>query len=136
VLPEIPFAMSASLSDGILIITLGGELDITVRAALAEQLGQILEQRPLHLVYDLTEVPYIDAGTLCLLVQAARCTPHKPELVCPSPLVARLLQVTRLDAECTITGTRPPASSMALAADDGQTAGASATTAAGAVPGC
>jgi len=92
-----------------MVITLAGDLDITNRAVLAEQLSQALAQQPTRLVYDLTEVPYVDGGTLYLLMQAARRTGHEPVLMCPSPLVTRLLHVTGLETECAITPGQQPA---------------------------
>jgi anti-anti-sigma factor len=101
-LSELPFTVSASLENATLVITLTGELDFRIRATLAERLSESLAQQPARLIYDLTKVPYIDAGSLYLLMQAARRTPHKPVLVCPAPIVARLLQITGLDTKCTV----------------------------------
>jgi anti-anti-sigma factor len=101
-LAELPFTMSASLENGTLVITLTGELDFRIRVTLAGQLSEFLAQQPARLIYDLTKVPYIDAGSLHLLMQAARHTPHKPVLVDPAPIVVRLLQITGLDTKCTV----------------------------------
>jgi anti-anti-sigma factor len=105
-LAELPFTMSASLENGTLVITLTGELDFRIRATLAEQLSESLAQQPARLIYDLTKVPYIDAGSLYLLMQAARRTPHKPVLVGPARIVARLLHITGLDSNCTVIDER------------------------------
>lgn len=98
------FMMTASLEGDTLVITLTGDLDITIRADLAGRLSQALDQQPARLVYDLTKVSFVDAGTLYLLIRAARRTSHKPVLTCPAPIVARLLQITGLETECTVTG--------------------------------
>lgn len=118
-LPGIPFFTGASRDGDTLVITLTGELDITNRATLAEQLSQALGQQPAQLVYDLTEVPFIDAGTLRLLIQAGRRMSLTPVLARPAPIVARLLHVTGLDAECTVTASLQPASRLAFTAEQG-----------------
>lgn len=124
-LSELPFTMSASLNDGILVITLAGELDITIRATLAGRLSEALDQQSAQLAYDLTKVPYIDAGTLCLLMRAARRTLRKPVLVCPGPIVSRLLQVTGLDTECIVTHDHAARMTPLGAGYEGQRASAS-----------
>lgn len=103
-LPQSPF-MAASRTGAALVITLTGELDITIRAALTEQLTLVLEQQPAQLVYDLARVSYIDAGTANVLMEAARRTPCKPVLMRPVPIVDRLLRIIGLDGEFTIVQT-------------------------------
>lgn len=95
-------AITADITDEIAVVKLRGELDICVRAALAEQLTDVAMKKPDLMVFDLAAVTFIDCGTADLLVSTARRLPsgRKPVLHSACPPVRRLLELSGLDARC------------------------------------
>ena len=83
-----------------------GELDLTTRAVLAEQLSAILRTRPRRLILDLAGAGFIDCGTARLIVSAGQSLSEGTRTVIrrPSRAVRRVLELTGLDASCEIEG--------------------------------
>jgi anti-sigma B factor antagonist len=83
-----------------------GELDLTTRAVLAEQLSAILRTRPRRLILDLAGTGFIDCGTARLIVSAGQSLSEGTRTVIrrPSRAVRRVLELTGLDASCEIEG--------------------------------
>jgi anti-anti-sigma factor len=90
------FAADVDIADGNAVITLYGELDLTVRSALREQLAEIAENKPDVLVIDLAAVTFLDCGTAVMMIQASRilASGRKPVLRDVRPQVRRLLELT------------------------------------------
>ena len=83
-----------------------GELDLTTRPVLAEQLSAILRTGPRRLVLDLAGTSFIDCGSARLIVGAGQFLSEGRRTVIryPSRAVRRVLELTGLDASCEIEG--------------------------------
>ena len=99
---------------GVVTITLRGELNITARSALSEQLtehlAEYLAQRagtqPEQMVFDMAEVDFLDWAAAAVIFTAARLllpAGVKPVLRSPGRPVRRLLEMTGLDQQCELT---------------------------------
>jgi anti-anti-sigma factor len=58
----LPFAADVDMAGATAVIALSGELDLTVRSALREQLAQVAAKKPDVLVIDLAAVTFLDCG--------------------------------------------------------------------------
>lgn len=95
------------LADGSVRVAAHGELDLATASALDEALVECAEETPKRLVVDLSDVPFIDAAGLRVLVEAQkRQAKTDGELVInrPSRQVARLLQIAGSRAEFRVVG--------------------------------
>jgi anti-sigma B factor antagonist len=84
------------VADGSLRMRAHGELDLATASALDEDLIDCDLNQPWHLVVDLSDVPFIDAAGLRVLIRAReRLESSGGELLIASPSrqVARLLEV-------------------------------------------
>jgi len=98
--------VDAEIVDRTAVITVRGNLDITVNGALSERLAEVMEKKPARLIFDLGGVEYIDCAAARALLAAARSLPdgQRPVIRSAGPLVRRLLAVTGLDAQCVLDG--------------------------------
>jgi anti-sigma B factor antagonist len=96
-------AVQGANQDGVLTVTIRGELDVATAPALCGYLEQALQVRPRLLVFDLAEVGFMDYAAAGV-IRSCRATPGGPGLVLchPCPLVRRLLSLTGLDAQCAV----------------------------------
>ena len=81
------------------VLRLAGEADLTTRA-LAEVLGAEAAKRPRLLVVDMSALTFIDSAALHEIVRAhrkLRADGGLLALVSPTPVVARILQLSGLD---------------------------------------
>jgi anti-anti-sigma factor len=81
------------------VVRLAGEADVTTRA-LAEILGAEAAKKPRLLLVDVSGLTFIDSAALHQIVQAhrkLRADGCRLELVGPSPVVARILQLSAID---------------------------------------
>lgn len=81
------------------VVRLAGEADVTTRA-LAEVLGAEAAKKPRLLLVDVSGLTFIDSAALHQIVQAhrkLRADGCRLELVGPSPVVARILQLSAID---------------------------------------
>jgi anti-sigma B factor antagonist len=81
------------------IVQLAGEADMTTRA-LAEVLSAEVAKKPRLLLLDASQLTFIDSACLHEIVRAhraLRADDGRLELVEPSPVVARVLQLSGLD---------------------------------------
>jgi anti-sigma B factor antagonist len=101
-----PFAADVDMAGATAVIALFGELDLTVRCALREQLAQLAEKKPDVLVIDLAAVTFLDCGTAAMMIQTSRllASGRKPVLRSVRPQVRRLLELTGLDSQCELAG--------------------------------
>jgi anti-sigma B factor antagonist len=90
-----PVSVSIRQHDGVPVISLAGELDLTnveeVRTAIKPALGGHDDK----IVFELGELTFLDSAGLALLVSAARQA-HQVELRNPAPIVRRLVTLTGL----------------------------------------
>lgn len=80
--------------EGIL-VKVGGELDISNVSELRETLAEILESRPKLLVFDFSDLKFLDSSGIAVLMEAAAgCEEVRIQNV--SDIVRRVLEVTGL----------------------------------------
>lgn len=95
----------SSRSDGVAILTVGGDVDIESAPALAERIAAIIEDGQRRLVVDLCGVDFIDSTGLGALVgglNQARSVGGRLDLVCNLERVNKLLRITGLNDVFTI----------------------------------
>jgi len=87
-------------------VVLSGEFDVISEGFLADHLERIRRERPRLLIFEAAQVTFIDCASARLIVGTDRWLPSgvKPFVVCPSPVVRRVLQVTGLSARCELVG--------------------------------
>jgi anti-anti-sigma factor len=83
-------------------VVLRGEFDVTSEGFLACRLAYIRQERPRRLVFEAAQVTFIDCASARLIVGTEGWLPPgvKPVIVCPSPVVRRVLQASGLGARC------------------------------------
>lgn len=110
-LRDSPFeARPGVAGDGSVTLALSGELDLSIAAALGDQLDGIRAGRPRQVIFDMSRVSYADLGTLRALVTGQGGGPDalRPVLCHPPPVVVRLLAVSGLAEHCVIVPRPPP----------------------------
>jgi anti-sigma B factor antagonist len=91
-----PFRVSAKAY----VLEVGGELDLYTAPRLSSQVGEIIALGATSLVVDLTETTFVDSTALHVLLDAKkRILAEGGDLVvvCPSPHVRRIFEVTGVD---------------------------------------
>jgi anti-sigma B factor antagonist len=92
--------ITVTKKDGIHTAVLDGVLEESDRRALQEQLHSLIEDPSNRTVIDLSRVPRVTSsglGLLVTLVARANTKGAKVVLAAPTPFVAQILKVTRLD---------------------------------------
>lgn len=82
------------------IIELEGEVDVYTAPQLKQQMISLLEGGSKQMVVDLTKVEYLDSTALGVLIgglKRMRETDGNMVLVCPSPRIRRVFEITGLD---------------------------------------
>jgi anti-sigma B factor antagonist len=82
------------------IIALEGEVDVYTAPQLKQQIINILESGAKELVVDLTKVDYLDSTALGVLIgglKRMREVDGNMVLICPSPRIRRVFEITGLD---------------------------------------
>ncbi|MCL5104222.1 MAG: STAS domain-containing protein [Armatimonadetes bacterium] len=82
------------------IIELEGEVDVYTAPQLKQQVIGVLESGARELVVDLTKVDYLDSTALGVLIgglKRMREVDGNMALVCPSPRIRRVFEITGLD---------------------------------------
>jgi anti-anti-sigma factor len=94
-------AVDVRTADGTATVVISGELDICSTPCLAAQLSQALEGGPERLVFDMTQVGFIDVAAARLIASTAGALPagRRPVLLGAGPLVRRVLVLTGLDGQ-------------------------------------
>lgn len=90
------------LADSTAVVRLRGELDVTVAAALSQQLADLAAKKPDGLIFDMAAVSFLDCAAAAVMFAAARSMlpGTKPVIRSPAPLVRRLLELTGMDTQC------------------------------------
>jgi anti-sigma B factor antagonist len=88
-------AVDISDENGVPVVAIVGELDISNVDALRTYLEPVVEREPRRLVFDLSEVEFMDSSAIALLLQAAD---RVAEIVVrdPTRIVRRLIATTGL----------------------------------------
>ncbi len=77
------------------VVRLTGEIDISNIDSIRAEVERVVEPRPALVIFDLSELAFMDSSGIALLLQAAgRC--GAVQLRHPSDLVRRVLEVTGL----------------------------------------
>jgi anti-sigma B factor antagonist len=82
------------------VLEVGGELDLYTAPRLSSQMGEIIALGATSLVVDLTETTFVDSTALHVLLDAKkRILAEGGDLVvvCPSPHIRRIFEVTGVD---------------------------------------
>lgn len=97
--------LTATMSQGTMLVILRGDLDLATAPALASGCEQVLRRRPRRMVIDLADVGYLDCASARLIAGLGRALPagKLPLLRRPSPAVVRMLQITGQDASCEVS---------------------------------
>ncbi len=99
---------SVELRDGVTVVTVSGDLDVSDALSLRETLGQAQGDDTRSVLLDLTEVGFIDSAGIGLLVAAQRRAAGAGgqfALAGLTPTVARVLELTRTDRMLTVLPT-------------------------------
>jgi anti-sigma B factor antagonist len=82
------------------VLEVDGELDLYTAPRLSSQVGEIIALGATSLVVDLTETTFVDSTALHILLDAKkriRAEGGDLVVVCPSPHVRRIFEVTGVD---------------------------------------
>jgi len=86
--------------DGVPVIQLEGEVDVYTAPQLKQQIIAALEAGSKQMVVDLSKVDYLDSTALGVMIgglKRIRETDGDMVLVCPSPRIRRVFEITGLD---------------------------------------
>jgi anti-sigma B factor antagonist len=109
------FTLAVHQSGEECVISMRGELDLSSAPPLRELLARLFtSEQPSHLVFDLTDLIYLDSTGLSVFVTAHKRAEEAGmdlRLADPNPSVRRLLEITALDRIFTIVDTAAPSGS-------------------------
>lgn len=82
---------------GARIVVLAGELDSSNAASLQERMAALTARRPQRLIFDLTDLRFMDSAGIAVLIGAATQI-NNVSVRNPSPIVRRVLETTGLSS--------------------------------------
>ena len=88
------------LDPNVPLIELEGEVDVYTAPQLKQQLVTLLEAGNVTMVVDLTKVEYLDSTALGILIGGLKRSRERDgnlPLICPSPRIRRVFEITGLD---------------------------------------
>ncbi len=94
------FDLTIAERDGVVQVSLRGELDISTTTRLEEDLERVEADEPSLIVIDLRGLVFMDSTGLRLLIateERSRAAGRRLVLVRGNPLIQRVLKLTRLD---------------------------------------
>lgn len=103
-----------TLDQGVPMIELEGEVDVYTAPQLKQQVIGVLESGAKELIVDLTRVDYLDSTALGVLIgglKRMREVDGNMMLICPSPRIRRVFEITGLDKIFDIFNTQADAES-------------------------
>lgn len=89
-----------NLENGVPVITLDGEVDVYTAPQLKQQMISLLEAGATQMIVDLTNVEYFDSTALGVLIGGLKRMRERDgnvSLICPSPRIRRVFEITGLD---------------------------------------
>ena len=92
---EASCAVGVSREDGTSVIRLSGELDMVTAESVRSVVEAALTGESDRLVFDISELEFMDSSGIALLVSATRKV-RKVEVRHPTPIVRRLIELTGL----------------------------------------
>lgn len=107
-----PFRVTAESGDGLLTVSVYGELDQGTAPKLRSALGETLDTPTVAVLVDLSDCEFIDSTGLSLLVEAKRRLTEERRrfgVCCPDADVRRLLELTGIDEAVGLFDTRDEA---------------------------
>jgi anti-anti-sigma factor len=101
-LPAQPRAFEATVTGGTVTVVLRGEFDLSSAELLSGRLERIRETGPRRLIFEMTQVGFMDCASARLIADTGRWLPVgvKPVIRHPSPVVRRMLDVSGLGTLC------------------------------------
>jgi anti-anti-sigma factor len=104
-----PPAFEATVTREAVTVVLRGEFDVTSEGFLRSRLEPIRASRPRRLVFELTQVDFMDCASARLIGDTGTWLPAgaKPVIRRPSPIVRRILEVSGIDALCAFESSAP-----------------------------
>ena len=89
-----------TIGAGIPLIELEGEVDVYTAPQLKQQMISLLEAGTKQIVVDLSKVEYLDSTALGVLIGGLKRIRERDgnlSLICPSPRIKRVFEITGLD---------------------------------------
>jgi len=89
-----------NLDSGVPVIKLGGEVDVYTAPQLKQKMLGLLEAGAGQMVVDLAQVEYFDSTALGVLIGGLKRIRERDgnlALICPSPRIRRVFEITGLD---------------------------------------
>lgn len=85
-------------------VTVCGEVDFATASILSSQLDEVISQEPDRLIIDLSQMSFIDAAGLRVIIRARHALPPQCQLTLRSPgrMARTVIEVTGLIALCPI----------------------------------
>jgi len=108
----VELSLSSTVVDGIPVIGVAGEVDVSSSAALRDRLADVLDTGDGTAVVDLTDVTFLDSTGLGTLVGAFKRAEERGgslPIVCPHERILKLFRITGLDTVFTIRDAVPAA---------------------------
>ncbi|MBK7721087.1 MAG: anti-sigma factor antagonist [Austwickia sp.] len=114
----------------VVLVTIGGDVDVYTAPALREQLDRLIAAGRRHMVLDLEQVPFMDSTALGVLVGRLKLTRVQHgslRVVCTVPRILRVFDITGLKQVLPVHDTVDDALTHALAQVAETTAGTGGT---------
>jgi anti-anti-sigma factor len=93
--------------DGSIVLAVRGELDVSSAADVRPEVTAAVAESPARIVFDLSELRFMDSSGLAILLVAAKSVPVR--LRNPTPAIVRLVELTGLSGVLPIEEDAPPA---------------------------
>ena len=97
-----PYEVDLEARDGVVVVALSGEFDMSHVSTLESQLRSAMLEDPPHVVIDFSKTTFMDSTALGALVGAAREASERSgwlRLACADkPAIRRILELTQLDS--------------------------------------
>ncbi|MFN3648191.1 MAG: STAS domain-containing protein [Armatimonadota bacterium] len=104
-----PLAVRVQEREGIPVLRVEGELDVSTAPELQARMDEVLARSPSALVVDLSYADYIDSRGMGILLQASGRLPNRLAVVTPKERLVRLFQATGLSRRLLLHRTLPEA---------------------------
>jgi anti-anti-sigma factor len=102
--PARPPVFEATVTGETVTVVLCGDFDVTTEVFLSARLERIRARRPRRVIFEMSQVTFIDCASARLVAGTGRWLPAdvKPVVSCPSPIVRRVLQASGIGALCEV----------------------------------
>jgi anti-sigma B factor antagonist len=100
------FALQCEEREGVPILVISGELDLETAPAARQLLEKLLERSPRDLVFDFSDLRYLDSSGLGVILLARRRVPGDVVVVSSTPAVRKALFLSGMDELVRVEGDR------------------------------